>query len=145
MSKRLLLLMVVVLTGVVLLLSWNRPTHRIDRESFARIEVGMTKQAVEAILNCGPGDHGNTPLNDGSDFPLANLHKILDLLFRRATDHQSESELWVSDECVILIYFNDQDMVRYKVFESRSQSGIVPIGEGETFWAKVQRVMGFGS
>jgi hypothetical protein len=62
MRRRLFLLIVFAFTGFVLVAWLTRPTHRINRDSFAKIHAGMSKEAVEATLNCAPGEYSATPL-----------------------------------------------------------------------------------
>jgi len=49
MLLRLALLAVLALAALVIGLWLARPTHRINREAFARITNGMTKEEVKAL------------------------------------------------------------------------------------------------
>jgi hypothetical protein len=58
-SLRLGLLVLLALVGFVGLVLWATPNHRINRESFARIRPGMSKNEVESIVGCAPGAYSN--------------------------------------------------------------------------------------
>ena len=56
------LLALLAVAGSFSVVWFTRPTHRINRVSFGQMKQGMTKDEVEALLGCPPGDFGTAPL-----------------------------------------------------------------------------------
>lgn len=101
MRKRLLLVLVgvaLVLLGGWLTLWPSRPQHRISRESFARIQVGMTAQEVESILGVPAGDYATARV---AIVECYDLRVPVDAVQKQ----------WTCDEGTILAFFYPADKV----------------------------------
>jgi len=80
------------LLPVPALVSVLAPRPRINREVFARIEIGMTEKEVEAVLGAPPGDYRTGPGADAAIWvPLSSL-----------AEPPPESVLWVGDNGLIV-------------------------------------------
>jgi hypothetical protein len=101
MRKRLLLLLMSV--ALVLLGGWltlwpSSPQHRINRESFARIQEGMTEQEVESILGVPAGDYATARVAIAEDYDLR-------------VPAGAVQKQWTCDEGTILVFFYPADKV----------------------------------
>jgi hypothetical protein len=101
MRMRLLLLLVavaLVLLGSYLTLWRTGPKHRISRESFARIQAGMTEQEVEAVLGVPAGDYATARVA---------IAECYDLRVPAAAVQKQ----WTGDQGTILVFFYPADKV----------------------------------
>ena len=101
MRKRLLLLLAAVALGLLAgyLTLWRTgPQHRITRESFARIQAGMTEQEVEAILGVPAGYYATARVAFAECYDL------------RVPAGAVEKQ-WTCDEGTILVFFYPADRV----------------------------------
>ena len=80
------------------------PRHRINPESFEKIQVGMTLEEVEAILGVPPGDYATKQhvydLWGGDGVVLGLRHRIG----------------WVGDEGAIHVILNPEGSVSHKLW-----------------------------
>jgi hypothetical protein len=86
------------LVGVIFPLLFPRPS-KVTRAAYERIEKGMSREEVEAILGGPPGDYTTRPTLPG----LTTADSILDTG-------------WWGDEGIILLDFNDSGAVTQKHF-----------------------------
>ena len=86
---------------VVWLFRPHPPAHRINQESYDKIQIGMSPEEVEAIFGVPPGSYstkkGSVCLTCTPGF-LAGQTTELD---------------WISDEAVIQVWLNDEKKVIY--------------------------------
>jgi hypothetical protein len=110
-------LAVVGAAGVVVLWLWPRP-ERVTRENYDRIQIGMGRREVEAILG-PPGDYrtgrGDEEVNGtfyrgvwepAMGFPWGWNHT------RMSSSQTGEQAYWVSDSVRIYVFIDDAGHVR---------------------------------
>lgn len=91
------------LAGAGALLWLNTPRHRISRESFEKIQVGMTRAEVEEILGVPPGDYG-----PGNTYALLNQS-------RGATFPTGWSTVaWKAGDMSVLVAYDLEGRVAWK-------------------------------
>jgi hypothetical protein len=90
-------LAVVVAAGMVVLWPRANQPDRVTEENYDRIQHGMTRTEVEAILG-SPGDYTTGP----------TLVRYPD---GRSARHSYVSDRWVTDSLVVYVSFDDSDRV----------------------------------
>jgi len=113
----------------IVFLWWTAP--RINQAAFDEIEVGMSRQEVETILNCQGRKWRSLTLVQTNHGPTVAV-EWLD--FSRLPNHQDfRSYAWSTDEMLISIGFDADDRVREKsALPGRFDAG---------WFAKVRRVI----
>jgi hypothetical protein len=129
MRKRTLLvamagLAVVVTVGAVVL--WPR-ADRVTRANYERIQIGMTRADVEAILG-PPGDYTTGPLTDPNGIEL-----LLSLL---PPASGVESPWWAADYGTVGVWFDEGGRVVMKNYEPYSKA---PQGVGANLLWRAKR------
>jgi hypothetical protein len=108
-----------VLFGVLLplLLPWHCP---VNRAAFERIEKGMTRAQVEAILGGPCGNYRTRPFPKNQSWVLPSSGPIL---------FYQSWEPWAGDEVVVHVCFDDEGIVELKVIgeESPPDTGLVEL------------------
>jgi hypothetical protein len=87
--------------AVVVFLTYRAFAHRVNSESVKRIEVGMTKNEVEALLGPATG----YPAND------ASWRAVIDWL---ELDGNLEKNGWIGEDVGVVILFDQAGKVRQK-------------------------------
>src|SRR5712691_624527 len=91
--KSLLLLGLTTLTGtsIFLVVWWSANAHSITPENVARIEPGMTRAELVALMGAPPGSY------DGAVFQAVSSTIVL----------ADDPDLWVSRHAAIKVFFDD--------------------------------------
>jgi hypothetical protein len=124
MRKRLRLLLVgiaLVLLGGLLTLWLAVPKHRVNWDSYATVEIGMTRDQVDAVFGVPPGDYSN-----GEGATLL------------PDDWGDGCERWVCDDWMFYIDFDERNRVREKSHSRRVQFKM-------SFLGKVRHWLGLGA
>jgi len=129
--KRLLLifgcLAAVLLAGYATL--WlTAPRHRITKESYDAIQIGMTEQEVEAVLGARAGVH--TSRCDTGSYGIGRCGDPM-----LGKDIKAGKE-WVTEAVSVYIFFDENGRV------ARKCSGTGVAHENESFLCKVRRWLG---
>jgi hypothetical protein len=80
------------------------PKHRIDREGYALLRLGMTEQEVESILGVPPGDYGP------GKGEIVDYGRFTMLIYSIKTDPNAKK--WLAGSFAITVCFDDQGLVR---------------------------------
>jgi hypothetical protein len=108
------LAIVLMLTGALFPLLSPRPS-RVTKANFGRIEMGMSRSEVEALLGGPPGDYRTLPAT------------VSTATTWNAALVAGTEESWLGDEGNVVIYF-DAGGVRSFRFEAAEPTPITPIG-----------------
>ena len=114
------LLMLVVLSGVALAGCWLLPRTQINAANFAKLQVGMTRAEVEAILGGSPRDESTgelVPVFSPDDDAAKKKTKSRVFFFARyVADIGSgpRKVCWVSDQAFIDGDFGRDGMLSWK-------------------------------
>jgi hypothetical protein len=100
-ASLLLLGVALVLLGGWLTLGLSRPRHRITRENIERIEQGMTRQEVAALLGAPPGNYSRHQIPALYDPGLGHSGPPVDELH----DCEGTVEEWVGDRSAVRVCF----------------------------------------
>ena len=103
-------LAVVVTAGVVVL--WPTRPNRVTRENYDRIQIGVTRVEVEAILG-PPGDYATVPFDDGrSEVDPSDLYSRVVLSFSLLDDASNRVRAcWSGNDYLIVITFDPKSVV----------------------------------
>src|SRR5262245_16377053 len=96
--QTLLLGLMVAALGLVVSIAWlwfAWPRHRLSQDSFDKIKAGMTREEVEAILGCPPGDYATQAGFSVSMGPPGALDAL-----------SCTRERWVGNEAIITVWFD---------------------------------------
>jgi len=80
----------------------SRP--RVNRESYQKIEVGMSSREVECIFGAGPGDYSTGPVH---------FHSVKQLALAGIFP-PGEAKTWHGDDGQFTVWFDDRGVVTYK-------------------------------
>jgi hypothetical protein len=98
-------LLLVALAGVTVgVLWWTAPNHRLGWSGYHRIQLGMTEQEVEQILEVPPGSHLNVPEGELRVYDHAAAAS-------KGTADAAKGYSWVSNEGNLGICVNDAGVV----------------------------------
>ena len=105
------------LLGLVVVLWWTAPNHRIDRRSADQIKTGMTFEEVVRIIGEAPGDYTTAALSQEG----AELRFLMKLNF--GVNHirltkEPTFRYWYCDSGGIEIGFDDDEKVTSKRFQA---------------------------
>ena len=94
--------------GGLVLWSWlTVPAHRIDRQTFLRIRLGMKKQAVHDLIGGPPGDYSTGPTI------------CVDSIVEHAVDPAAAAKVegWLCDTDAVHVYYDDAGAVVGRVWD----------------------------
>jgi hypothetical protein len=118
MRKRKLLWTQVALTlAFVVFVAWPR-TSRVTRENYDRIQLGMSRAEVKAILGAPPGDYANGPTDRNDDLYLT---ESIDPKIWRRRQIVISGDIWYGDTAEIWVNFQLNDIAVEKHFWPRAR------------------------
>jgi hypothetical protein len=103
MRKRLLALLLC-LSFLFLAIAFFLSRPRVNRESYGKIQVGMSSREVECIFGAGPGDYRTGPVH---------LHSVKQLALAGIFP-AGEAKKWYGDDGHFAVWFDDKGVVTYK-------------------------------
>jgi hypothetical protein len=109
-----------------LLLLLALPRHRINREGFEAIQVGMSEQEVEGVLGGPPGDYSTGEVESG---PLQNKEDI-DLHFtlpEPASAGDLKPQTWEGNQGLVVVLLGKDRKVAAKAFQPRQLKSLDPL------------------
>ena len=80
------------------------PKHRIDRQGYGKIQLGMTEEEVEDILGAPAGNHAISSLRATEELVMGETSHWLD-------ESKCTLKTWVSDSAEIGIWFSEDGKV----------------------------------
>jgi hypothetical protein len=119
--RRLLLilsLLALAAVGISVVLCLTQPKHRINRDTLARIQPGMTVQEVEDLLGVPPGN--NSGGKNEVLFGIVSTYTAVEQLPALNQEQQVltfedlanlEQKKWIGEEYAILVLFDKQGRV----------------------------------
>ena len=103
MRKRLLALLLC-LSFLFFAIAFFLPRPRVNRESYEKIQVGMSSREVECIFGAAPGDYSTGPVH---------LHSVKQLVLGGIFP-SGEPKTWSGDEGNFTVWFDERGVVTFK-------------------------------